>query len=147
MGFFHHESDEARAHAEVSRLTNQSIHRLLFILKGRERWTQGKILARTHRCRCVLRGTSYTSLSYLKLKSTLFFYQAAKAYQEHVAKNGAPASHAQAKALLYVFLLNIFSSVVLMDWNRAGFSGAFIDHLVETKGVSNPPLIRSLSAL
>ena len=42
-----------------------------------------------------------------------------KAYEDHVAANGQPASHAKAKELL------------------AGFAGAFIDREVETKGVSN----------
>ncbi|KZV64597.1 CipC-like protein [Peniophora sp. CONT] len=44
-------------------------------------------------------------------------YEAAKAYEKHVAANGKPDSHAQAKELL------------------AGFSGAFIDRMVETKGL------------
>ncbi|KAI0698595.1 hypothetical protein BC835DRAFT_1333982 [Cytidiella melzeri] len=44
-------------------------------------------------------------------------YEAARAYEKHVEKNGAPASHDKAKALL------------------AGFSGAFIDHIVESKGL------------
>jgi len=44
-------------------------------------------------------------------------YQAAKAYQQHLEKNGKPASHAKAKELL------------------AGFAGAALDHLVETKGL------------
>jgi len=44
-------------------------------------------------------------------------YEAAKAYEEHAAKNGKPASHAHAKELL------------------AGLSGAFIDRIVETKGL------------
>ncbi|EGO01929.1 hypothetical protein SERLA73DRAFT_132614 [Serpula lacrymans var. lacrymans S7.3] len=44
-------------------------------------------------------------------------YEAAKAYQNHVAKNGQPPSHEKAKELL------------------AAFGGAFIDHMVETKGL------------
>ncbi|KAF9055326.1 hypothetical protein BDZ89DRAFT_1125091 [Hymenopellis radicata] len=44
-------------------------------------------------------------------------FEAAKAYEDHCAKNGKPASHAMAKELL------------------AGFSGAFIDRMVETKGL------------
>ncbi|KDQ10050.1 hypothetical protein BOTBODRAFT_178424 [Botryobasidium botryosum FD-172 SS1] len=43
-------------------------------------------------------------------------YEAAKAWNDHQAKNGKPSSHAQA--------LQIF----------AGISGAFIDRLAETKG-------------
>ncbi|KAK5993710.1 Transcription factor lepE-like protein [Cladobotryum mycophilum] len=44
-------------------------------------------------------------------------YEAAKAYEDHVAKNGHPPSHAKAKEIL------------------AGFAGAFIDREVETKGL------------
>ncbi|KAH9938057.1 uncharacterized protein B0H18DRAFT_1090933 [Fomitopsis serialis] len=44
-------------------------------------------------------------------------YEAAKAYEKHVAANGKPTSHAEAKELL------------------AGFAGAFVDRLVETKGL------------
>ncbi|KAJ7905155.1 hypothetical protein B0H13DRAFT_2334245 [Mycena leptocephala] len=44
-------------------------------------------------------------------------YEAARAYEKHVEKNGKPASHDEAKALL------------------AGFAGGFVDKLVETKGL------------
>ncbi|KAI0039233.1 putative phosphoglycerate mutase family protein [Auriscalpium vulgare] len=44
-------------------------------------------------------------------------YMAVKAYKSHVAKNGQPASHAQAEELL------------------AGFTGAFIDREAETHGL------------
>ncbi|KAJ6511443.1 hypothetical protein C8R47DRAFT_1095115 [Mycena vitilis] len=44
-------------------------------------------------------------------------YEAARAYEKHVEANGQPASHDQAKALL------------------AGFTGAFVDRIVETKGL------------
>jgi len=44
-------------------------------------------------------------------------YEAAKAYEKHVAANGAPDSHAKAKELI------------------AAFGGAFIDRMVETKGL------------
>ncbi|KDQ64532.1 hypothetical protein JAAARDRAFT_28177 [Jaapia argillacea MUCL 33604] len=44
-------------------------------------------------------------------------YEAAKAYEKHCAENGQPASHAEAKELI------------------AGFGGAFIDRMVETKGL------------
>ncbi|EIW79547.1 hypothetical protein CONPUDRAFT_58566 [Coniophora puteana RWD-64-598 SS2] len=44
-------------------------------------------------------------------------YEAAKAYEKHVAENGQPPSHAKAKELF------------------AGFAGAFLDRLVETKGM------------
>ncbi|EIW79545.1 hypothetical protein CONPUDRAFT_144799 [Coniophora puteana RWD-64-598 SS2] len=44
-------------------------------------------------------------------------YEAAKAYEKHVAKNGKPDSHAEAKQIF------------------AGLTGAFLDRLVETKGM------------
>jgi len=44
-------------------------------------------------------------------------YEAAKAYENHVAENGQPASHAKAKEIL------------------AGFTGAFVDREVETRGL------------
>ncbi|PWY87379.1 putative phosphoglycerate mutase family protein [Aspergillus heteromorphus CBS 117.55] len=44
-------------------------------------------------------------------------YEAMKAYEEHQAKNGKPASHAEAKEIL------------------AGLAGAFIDREFETKGL------------
>jgi len=44
-------------------------------------------------------------------------YEAAKAYEKHVAANGAPPSHEKAKEIL------------------AGFTGLFVDRIVETKGL------------
>ncbi|KAF8630576.1 hypothetical protein AX17_005388 [Amanita inopinata Kibby_2008] len=44
-------------------------------------------------------------------------YEAAKAYEEHVAANGKPDSHAKAKEIF------------------AGLAGAFVDRMVETKGL------------
>ncbi|KAG1780687.1 hypothetical protein EV702DRAFT_964208, partial [Suillus placidus] len=44
-------------------------------------------------------------------------YEAMKAYNDHCEKNGKPVSHDTAKELM------------------AGFAGAFIDHMVETKGL------------
>ncbi|KAJ6628684.1 CipC-like protein [Mycena sp. CBHHK59/15] len=44
-------------------------------------------------------------------------YEAAKKYEEHVAANGKPDSHAKAKELI------------------AAFSAAFVDRMVETKGL------------
>jgi len=44
-------------------------------------------------------------------------YEAAKAYENHCKENGKPESHAKAKELL------------------AAFSGAFVDRVVETKGL------------
>ncbi|KEY70106.1 hypothetical protein S7711_10257 [Stachybotrys chartarum IBT 7711] len=46
-------------------------------------------------------------------------YEAAKAYENHVARNGRPANHAQAKEIL------------------AGFIGAFVDREIETKGLDS----------
>ncbi|KAG9218913.1 hypothetical protein CCMSSC00406_0000973 [Pleurotus cornucopiae] len=43
--------------------------------------------------------------------------RAAKAYENHVKKNGQPASHEKAKEI------------------AAGLAGAFIDRIVETKGL------------
>jgi len=45
-------------------------------------------------------------------------YEAMKAYENHVASNGKPDSHAKAKELL------------------AGFAGAFIDREVESRGLN-----------
>jgi len=45
-------------------------------------------------------------------------YEASKVYEDHVAKNGKPDSHAKAKEL------------------AAGFVGAFVDREVETKGLN-----------
>ncbi|KAI5998753.1 hypothetical protein EDD15DRAFT_2241525 [Pisolithus albus] len=44
-------------------------------------------------------------------------YEAAKAYEKHVAENGQPTSHAEAKEIL------------------AGLAGAFVDREVETRGL------------
>ncbi|KOS42838.1 hypothetical protein ACN38_g6269 [Penicillium nordicum] len=44
-------------------------------------------------------------------------YEAAKAYENHVAANGEPDSHATAKEIL------------------AGFAGAFVDREAETRGL------------
>ncbi|THV08519.1 hypothetical protein K435DRAFT_772000 [Dendrothele bispora CBS 962.96] len=44
-------------------------------------------------------------------------YEAAKAYEKHVSENGQPDSHAKAKEIF------------------AGFAGAFVDRIVETKGL------------
>ncbi|KAJ7700149.1 hypothetical protein B0H17DRAFT_1048798 [Mycena rosella] len=44
-------------------------------------------------------------------------FEAAKKYEEHCKANGKPESHAMAKELI------------------AGFTGAFIDRMVETKGL------------
>ncbi|KAF7624366.1 hypothetical protein AFCA_011707 [Aspergillus flavus] len=44
-------------------------------------------------------------------------YEAQKAYEKHCSENGKPDSHAEAKELM------------------AGFAGAFLDRVIETKGL------------
>ncbi|KAJ7789908.1 hypothetical protein B0H14DRAFT_2535763 [Mycena olivaceomarginata] len=61
-------------------------------------------------------GTHKAKLSH-ELIAAAASYEAARAYEKHVEANGKPASHDQAKALL------------------AGFAGAFVDRIVETKGL------------
>ena len=48
-----------------------------------------------------------------------------KAYENHVAKNGQPDSHARAKEI------------------AAGLAGAFVDREVETRGVSKIDIVVS----
>jgi hypothetical protein len=61
--------------------------------------------------------------------------KAAKAYEDHQAKNGKPDSHAMAKELLSV--CHSLCGVLTDDFTcSAGFAGAFIDREVESKGVS-----------
>jgi len=62
-------------------------------------------------------GGHHSSISH-ELLAAAASYEAAKAYEKHVAANGKPASHEKAKELL------------------AAFSGAFVDHMVETKGLN-----------
>jgi len=80
MGWFDNDSDEARAHDEVT----NSRHK--------------------------------PELSHELLAGAASFY-AARKYEEHVSENGPPANHALAKELL------------------AGFTGAFVDREVETRGL------------
>ncbi|KAI0317752.1 hypothetical protein OF83DRAFT_1171709 [Amylostereum chailletii] len=80
MGFFDHDSEEARAHSEVTNAEHKA------------------------------------HLSH-ELIAAAASFEAAKAYEDHVAKNGQPSSHAKAKELL------------------VGFAGGFIDRIVETKGL------------
>jgi hypothetical protein len=65
--------------------------------------------------------------------------QAAKAYENHCAKNGKPDSHAQAKELLYICLI-LWERYTYLRY-RAGFAGAFIDREVETRGVCDLEII------
>ncbi|KAJ7048708.1 hypothetical protein C8F01DRAFT_1188605 [Mycena amicta] len=80
MGFFHHQSDEAKAYEEVTNAPHKA------------------------------------ALSH-ELIAGAASYEAAKAYEKHCAENGKPDSHAKAKEIM------------------AGFAGAFIDRMVETKGL------------
>ncbi|TBU49546.1 hypothetical protein BD309DRAFT_986345 [Dichomitus squalens] len=88
MGFFHHESDEAQAYDQVVNAPHKA--------------------ELSHEL--IAAAASYEPGIHSPFK-------AAKAYEKHVAANGAPDSHAKAKELL------------------AGFAGAFVDRIVETKGL------------
>ncbi|KAJ7228594.1 hypothetical protein GGX14DRAFT_613755 [Mycena pura] len=52
-------------------------------------------------------------------------YEAAKKYEEHCAANGKPDSHAKAKELI------------------AAFSAAFVDRMVETKGLDEIDTVKA----
>ncbi len=65
---------------------------------------------------------STNTVSTLHSRVAFPFVQAAKAYEKHVEKNGKPDNHEKAKEIM------------------AGFAGAFIDRMVETKGVSTGSL-------
>ncbi|KAK7050598.1 1 concanamycin induced protein c [Favolaschia claudopus] len=80
MGWFHHESDEAKAYDEVVNAPHKA------------------------------------ALSH-ELIAAAASYEAAKAYTKHCEENGKPQSHAKAKEIL------------------AGLTGAFVDRIVETKGL------------
>ncbi len=60
----------------------------------------------------------FALLYHIEIVLIVFTIQAAKAYEKHCESQGKPASHDKAKELM------------------AGFAGAFIDRMVETKGVS-----------
>ncbi|KAJ8585736.1 hypothetical protein M405DRAFT_824410 [Rhizopogon salebrosus TDB-379] len=62
-------------------------------------------------------GGGHTAKLSHELLAAAASYEAAKAYEKHVEKNGKPANHAKAVELL------------------AGFTGAFIDRVAETKGM------------
>ena len=64
-------------------------------------------------------------------------YEAAKAYEKHVAANGKPDNHAQAKELLYVASYPLRHNVPRFSHvsYSAALSGGFIDRIVETKGL------------
>ncbi|KAF9652222.1 hypothetical protein BDM02DRAFT_233402 [Thelephora ganbajun] len=99
MGLFHHESEESKAYNEVLRLSRSLILGSPLLIMFFQ-FTEGGHKAK---------------LSHELLAGAASFY-AAKKYEEHVAKNGKPPSHALAKELL------------------AGFAGAFIDKQIETRG-------------
>ena len=142
MGLFHHESDEAQAHEQVRYVPSISISMeadRCYRSKGQEQWTQGPIVARAHCCCCVLRGILHYFIHDIIASNPLF--QAAKAYEKHCENNGKPASHAEAKKILWVFPRKDLVTFFPQIWNRAALSGAFIDHIVETKGVSILSLI------
>ncbi|KAK7047219.1 hypothetical protein VNI00_006885 [Paramarasmius palmivorus] len=63
-------------------------------------------------------------------------YEAAKAYEDHCARNGQPPSHAKAKEIVLVLVSSLrVLTEILMNSPSAGFAGAFIDRMVETKGL------------
>ncbi|KAG6861585.1 hypothetical protein C0995_014492 [Termitomyces sp. Mi166 len=64
-------------------------------------------------------GASHSAKLSHELIAAAASYEAAKAYEDHVAQNGKPESHAKAKEILQV----------------AGFAGAFVDRMAETKGL------------
>ena len=62
--------------------------------------------------------------------------KAAKAYEDHVARNGQPDSHARAKEIMYVLVrCRVPVSWVDIRYYRAGLAGAFVDREVESKGL------------
>ena len=64
-------------------------------------------------------------------------YEATKAYQKHKEKEGQPSDHAKAKRILSVPSTSTSSRSALTPHPfSAGFAGAFVDRVVETKGVS-----------
>jgi hypothetical protein len=65
----------------------------------------------------------------------LNFSQAAKAWEDHCAKNGKPASHSKAKEIMQV-PTDIIMLIVLSIIFRAAFAGIFVDREFETHGVS-----------
>ena len=66
----------------------------------------------------------------------MYILQAAKAYQDHCAKNGKPPTHAKAKELLYVSFVFIGEKSAHLRYSAACV-GVGIDRLAETKGVSD----------
>ncbi|KAJ7066950.1 hypothetical protein C8F01DRAFT_1119726 [Mycena amicta] len=76
-------------------------------------------------------GKHKTDISHQLLAGAASFV-AAREYEKHVAANGKPTSHAEAKELLYVLI----GPIAVSDPScSAGFAGAFIDREVETHGL------------
>lgn len=63
--------------------------------------------------------------------------QAAKAYEDHVAANGRPDSHAKAKEIAYALFISV-NTICAHRPRSAGFAGAFVDKEFETHGVGHP---------
>ena len=121
MGWFDGSSDQAAAYDQVSS----------FLISSHRHGTD--ITRRSRSSTPPTRPSSLTSSSLPLLptrfvvdrpyrlrrsrSSPLYSFQAAKAYENHVAENGKPDSHAKAKEI------------------AASLAGAFIDRIVETKGV------------
>ncbi|KAJ6540325.1 hypothetical protein B0H19DRAFT_1239672 [Mycena capillaripes] len=99
MGWFSEDSEEAMAHETVSTFPN-----LYFTGDADQRLRQ------------VTNSPHNASLTH-ELIAAAASYEAAKAYENHVAENGQPDSHAKAKELI------------------AGFAGAFVDRTIETRGL------------
>jgi len=64
-----------------------------------------------------------------ELISAAVAYQAAKAYNQHCAKNGHPGTHDKAKEIF------------------AGFAGFYLDRMIETKGLDMLDRHRALGAV
>jgi hypothetical protein len=73
------------------------------------------------------------------MDANLTVRQAAKAYEAHCTANGKPQNHQEAKELLYVPVVSNIYTYTLLIPNpfrcSAGFAGAFVDHVAETKGL------------
>ncbi|KAH9989724.1 hypothetical protein BJV74DRAFT_838123 [Russula compacta] len=62
-------------------------------------------------------------------------YEAAKAYEGHVAANGRPDSHAKAKEIAYGLFISV-DTICAHRPHSAGFAGAFVDKEFETHGLN-----------
>ncbi|KAG6916104.1 hypothetical protein DXG01_008431 [Tephrocybe rancida] len=98
MGWFSDDSDQAQAYDEVEPAPACGSVNVLIV--------EPQVTNAPHKA----------TLSH-ELIAAAASYEAAKAYEDHVAENGQPASHAKAKEIF------------------AGFAGAFVDRIAETKGL------------